>query len=507
MSLSLGLRSWIHRNLVWVVPLVLFCLLRLPSFFEPQWYADEAGYASTAWFMHLGRILYVTAWNQKPPFLYLLYQGTVSFLGTSEASLHVLSMIGGTTTLLAGMWALSMLVSRKGYWIGSLALVVAIGTPIFDGELSLPESLLIGPVSLGMVLFLKYFVLQEGPSRRGTVTLIAIGACLAAGALIQQTALGDAIALSLFCLFRAKWKELLIIVLTMVLIASFLLAPFVHAAGIHASYYAMVKSFVPYVMSSLNFRLTSLAFRGIVVVLLVCSGFLNRRSNDVSFEFIRLWATTMLIVAIAPGYPYEHFLLPATLPTVLLVAMAASRYRSHWKKVYGSRRTFISALVLVFLIADAPLVFNQADWFTYHADFTARYYPEAAMYALHVIDTKKFDAFFGPENYGFSQADQWVADHHLEGSTAVVWSSLSWAYVDERLIPYTISGPLYVTESVENGTATLFAKMQAEPPRLIYIDFTTGGSYKKITRFVQQHGYHLVYSDRLIVLYYLPGSP
>ena len=61
------------RSLHIILPIALYVLLRIPSLIEPQWYQDEAGYASTVWLAHLGYGLYVDAWNNKPPLLFGIY--------------------------------------------------------------------------------------------------------------------------------------------------------------------------------------------------------------------------------------------------------------------------------------------------------------------------------------------------------------------------------------------------------------------------------------------------
>ena len=47
--------------------LLLYTVLRLPSFAEPHWYTDEAGYVSVASSLLRGRVLYLQIWNNKPP--------------------------------------------------------------------------------------------------------------------------------------------------------------------------------------------------------------------------------------------------------------------------------------------------------------------------------------------------------------------------------------------------------------------------------------------------------
>ena len=47
------------RRRIWLIgPLVLYAVLRIPSFLEPHWYTDEAGYATTARALLQGKVLY-----------------------------------------------------------------------------------------------------------------------------------------------------------------------------------------------------------------------------------------------------------------------------------------------------------------------------------------------------------------------------------------------------------------------------------------------------------------
>jgi len=63
--LRLGLRL---RRGSWLTgPIALFALLRIPSFLEPHWYTDEAGYVTTARSLLEGKVLYSQVWNNKPP--------------------------------------------------------------------------------------------------------------------------------------------------------------------------------------------------------------------------------------------------------------------------------------------------------------------------------------------------------------------------------------------------------------------------------------------------------
>jgi len=143
-----------QRNLHIILPIALYVLLRIPSLIEPQWYQDEAGYASTAWLTHLGYGLYVNAWNNKPPLLFGIYGLSQLLFGSGEAGLHVLSILTGLAAVIAAVVGMSRMFSaRAALWAG-LVIAVIVGSPMLDGNLALPESLLIGPVTVGVVWFL-----------------------------------------------------------------------------------------------------------------------------------------------------------------------------------------------------------------------------------------------------------------------------------------------------------------------------------------------------------------
>jgi hypothetical protein len=62
------LPSFRLRRRVWLIgPLALYALLRIPSFLEPHWYTDEAGYVTTARALLQGKVLYSQIWTNKPP--------------------------------------------------------------------------------------------------------------------------------------------------------------------------------------------------------------------------------------------------------------------------------------------------------------------------------------------------------------------------------------------------------------------------------------------------------
>lgn len=137
-----------------VLPLLLYLALRLPSWFEPHWYSDEAGYATTAWLSTHGSTLYLTVWNNKPPLLFWIYGVALWLFGRSEFGLHLLSTATGLAAL-AALWRLLRIRYRGVRMFLPMALTpVLLGMPLLNGDLALPENSLIAPAAAAMLCLL-----------------------------------------------------------------------------------------------------------------------------------------------------------------------------------------------------------------------------------------------------------------------------------------------------------------------------------------------------------------
>src|ERR1700726_3508774 len=94
----------------WTGPsFLVFTVLRLPSFFEPHWYTDEASYVSVAKSLLRGRVLYSPIWNNKPPLQSWTIAPVVRFFGASEFGLHLLTYLSGLAALAAVAFAATRL--------------------------------------------------------------------------------------------------------------------------------------------------------------------------------------------------------------------------------------------------------------------------------------------------------------------------------------------------------------------------------------------------------------
>jgi hypothetical protein len=486
----------VRRNLPVVLPIALYLLLRIPSLIEPQWYQDEAGYASTIWLTHLGYGIYVDAWNDKPPLLFGIYWLSQFLWGPSEAGLHVWSLLSGLAALSAALWGLSRMHSTRVAVWGGLVIALLIGSPMLEGELALPESLLLGPATVGVVWFL---IAYAGSSARvpRTRTLVLIGVLLACAVLIQQTALAETASVLLWCLVRRRWRDLMIVGGTVVITVAIVILPFVISSGAHNVWYAFVSSYGGYVQRGLKGGLATLAFRLGIILAMAIVAWLFRNAADGRLELVRIWTTAMLFTAIAPGYNYEHFLLPAVVPAVMLITGIVSRRR---RELWASVRR-VPVLIAVATLGVLSAITVTTFSFQYYVTWSLGYYPNAVGYVAGSTSQADYERYFGVTTLGELQAEQYLSAHGLVGVTAMVWANLAWPLVDEQLVPPTRSGPLFVTLTLENGTGQILANMNASPPRVILITPDGIEDLPDIRNFISGHAYAKVLDGNGVELY------
>lgn len=137
-----------------LLALVAFIILRLPSLFEPHWYADEGIYAAVTYGMEQGRQLYVNLWDNKPPVIYYLYS-----LGNPHNRLLVikfLNLFAGLVTIV-GLYELlkTLKFNEKIAGFALLLAVYMLGTPLIEGNIANAENFFLPLIVWSYVVILK----------------------------------------------------------------------------------------------------------------------------------------------------------------------------------------------------------------------------------------------------------------------------------------------------------------------------------------------------------------
>ena len=370
-------------------------------------------------------------------------------------------------------------------WAG-LAIAVIIGSPMLDGNLALPESLLIGPVTVAMVWFLCSSA--DGARRPRSLTLVAIGVLLACGFLIQQTALADFASVMLWCLVRRNWRTMLIVGGAFALTVAAVIIPFVMSAGAHNVWFALVSSYVDYLGDALGDRLPAYLFRiGVVASAWSRRHGAYRNAKDDRLELVRIWATALLFTAIAAGYSYEHFLLPVVIPMVMLVTGLVSRHHDRLSQRLRRPRVLLAGAVFAAIASTGWSLFMAGYRSTV---WSLGYYVNAAGYVTGAISVLEYDTYFGVAQLRRARGrGNGSAATTSSGVTAMLWTNLAWPLVDDELVPPTRSGPLYITLALESGTAGILSRMNASPPELILVTPFHIENLNDVRTFIGGHHY------------------
>ncbi len=438
--------------------LVTLVILRLPSFLEPHWYTDEAGYVNVARELLDGKILYAQTWNNKPPGMLWTIALEVKLFGTSEIGLHVLTLISGMAAIAAIVWAAGRLYTPRRALVAGVIAALILGPPFVDAELALPESLMIAPLTWGGAIVLVRIL--RGDRTSGTRRIprwpLAAGVLMAVAIAYQQTAVAETSAFFVAMLLAPNLlrRDAFVFLGTVVAITLAWLTAAVVTAGAGTVAFALAGFYVSYTQKALpSSAAGGFAHFGLAVaaaVLIAAGAFANRRRPRVDWV-IALWAGATLVVTAVAGQPYPHFLEPAVAPLTLLVAgvsvPAASRFRAGGRDSLVGPGLQVAGLVIAILTAKVAGI----DWLPVwplagNSHTLSAYYAGAAVAAFDTTSRATWRDDFDYRVAGDADAAAWITSHGLSGDTAVVWSYDAWVYALANLQVDMPTPPIYNDE-------------------------------------------------------------
>lgn len=149
------LQSWFSKKeVLFLSALSLFLVLsRIPSLFEAWWYGDENIYMAVGQALASGRWLYLEAWDNKPPFIYLVYAFSYTLFGNLLWPLRLFNVFLALVEILT-----FFLITRKVFgfssqivlWsTGILTLFLAVG---LEGTIFNAENIFVPLIWLGFLL-------------------------------------------------------------------------------------------------------------------------------------------------------------------------------------------------------------------------------------------------------------------------------------------------------------------------------------------------------------------
>jgi len=480
----------------WLPAAVAFALLRLPSFLEPHWYTDEAGYASTGREILSGKLPYSEIWNNKPPLHLVTAGAVVKLFGSSETALHLVTFLTGAVALAAMAY-----MSRRllGTWKAATALLAAavlLGFPFVDAELMIPESVLIAPVAWAAAII----VVRLHQRRIDGWLWAALAGMLAALALgYQQTAIADVGAFGLILLVHpaARRRHILAYVAAVVAVTAAWVVPLLVLVRPGTLWFALAGF---YVTPDYNYSTSPgahglpLAILLVAVVAAAVGGAVLARRRGVSHPgwMFAVWAVATLCVPAAAQQPFPHFLAPAVIPCALTLAAILPSRRPSWRPIAAiraNRAGLLTAVPLAASLVAAGLLARSAglDWIPAAASLGSNgyrnletYYPGAWQAATGGHSWSEWEAEFDLRAPADTATAEWLLAHGFRGARAVVWSSDAWPYLLADLPVLLPTAPIYNNEVLLGSNGEVTNRVRALRPAIILAESDDLANYPEI---------------------------
>ncbi len=443
------------RRRPWLLPAVLvYSLCRLPSFFEPHWYTDEAGYTITARTLLHGAPLYSQAWTNKPPLHIWAVALPLRLFGPSESGLHALTFLSGLLALIGVGVLASHLLSNRRTIVATVLFAIAIGLPTFQAQLALPESLLIAPATWAAVIVFTR-LLSDQPNDRLPRWIFALsaGALMGVALGFQQTALADAAVFGAAITIAPSRdrRAIAAYVLALLAVVAAWLVPALLVAGSDTIAFALVGFYTGYVQYSLPVSPLGIALRALGPLLAIIGFFIARRAGARTVALC-LWACADLGVSAIANRPYPHFLVPALAPCILLLlSIPIPRVRLNWRLAPLTAAFVITLPFALLATADGNALLAYATW------------PLAQLQGNRIDWDHSLDQR-GPAD---QQVAGWIRDQGLAGTSAVVWSSSAWPYLLADLPVSLRAAPIYNDVVLLGSGHAVANTVDAMQPQLI----------------------------------------
>ena len=465
---------------------LIIIILRIPNFFEPYWYGDEAIYLTLGTGLKQGLRLYTDIIDHKTPLIYYLAMVPNQFY---FRLLNLGWML--VTTALFFLVAKQLFKKNKLAFIGSLIFVLLTTLPWLEGNIPNGELFVSGFVMMGLWLLSKtalwknfltnkaYQALVMVPKE--ALLLIATGIFFGLGVLTKVPGLldfGTALLLGWFALVAVlinqvtDWPKRLKICWQFLVKSSWLFLGLLIPIGLSVIYFISRGSGQDYLTYGLlyNFRYAStwqlqltnplleflftfqgkvLALISILVTLSFCKKYTPR------FQLIAGWFTLAMFATLLSNRSYPHYFIQLVPPfTLLLIEL--------WEAINQKLKKAITVTALTLLIL--PLI---AGWLLNLRPYSmSEYYGKFIKLITKQITIEQYDNSFDPlvkDNYAVAEIVR-----GLNGNRIFIWGTNALLYALTQTTPTSRFTVSFHIKDFRDYQRTL-DKIKTEKPKLIIL--------------------------------------
>ena len=403
-----------------VLALILFIIffLRFPSLYEPFWYGDEGIFAAVARNLNLGGVLYQTAWDNKPPMIYLTYAGVFKFLGVSMFSLRLVAIAAVLATAAAIYEIAQATIGGRRALVAVFAFGFLSSLRIVEGNLALTEIFMVLPICLAMLIAIK--------RKLDYFSLFAAGILFAVASLYKQVGALEAAALGIFIFLFEKsfWafvKKGFVLSVGFVIPYSLTFLYFFPKHLVGDWIFAAYTYYRIYLGESPRYALLLNISKFMPIVAAVVYGLWKRRQKDLDlFHLFLLWCGFSFLGSYFSGRTYGHYLVQATPAVSLLVASA--NFKPSIKKAavvfavfFFVPLVFLTKILFTDFLTDAPL--SQIKYWKNFSDL-----------ATGVKSREAYNDFFDRNVNAIGAISDYMKSQNARGATVYIWGDLPWLY-------------------------------------------------------------------------------
>lgn len=479
---------------------LLILVLRLPNFFEPYWYGDEAIYLTLGTALREGGALYTTIIDHKTPLIYYLAMVPNQFY---FRLLNLVWML--VTTALFFKFAKTIFKKTAWAFLASLIMVLLTTLPWLEGHIPNGELFVMGFVMVGAVLFSKtkvwqsFFEKKTSPigTKAQTAALFGAGFFMGLGVLTKVPAILDVAAfLSIFWLIlagqffdhKSSFKQLIKTFAWLVGQGVIFVAGLITPLLISVIYFVAIGSGQDYLNYGLlyNFRysqswsldlgskLLNFAFsmpgKTIILLTLFILVTLNVKELKKRTQFISLYFIFTLYSVLLSSRPYPHYFIQMVPALALLVVDLLQNWRQ-----------LKSTALHLGLLAMTAYVMLSLGFKPYSV---SDYYEKFYKFATLQISQEEYENSFDGNVKDNREVSKLIADMGIK--KIFIWGTNPLLYAQSKTIPTSRFTVAFHIKDFDDQART-FAQIEAEKPKLIVVMKNEHDSFPELEGYLAKY--------------------
>jgi len=435
------IKTFIEKYEVLILLVLMVIVLRIPSLYEPNRYADEDIYLTLGQGLKKGLVFYRDIHDNKPPLLYVM----AAVAGNVKVFRFILMIWNAVNVILIWKLAEKLIKNRWGIILSAFIFSVLSSIPLTEGNIANGEVFMIMPVTAAVLLLVNTLEKEKKRKKKADDNwwkYLLVGLLMAVGFLFKVPVMFELFTI-LVWLVVYKIKSLKNFVKEVFRKRTWLIVVgFLGPILLTIIYYFFKGAGESYIRSALGqnigylsswegdsqpFYMSGLFVRGMIMMSGILVVWLLRKKLRSELGLVLLWFIGALFGSQLSGRPYPHYFIEILPPAALLMGMMVKK--NEWlEKIVG-----IGFLGLVVLS-----IVGYRFW--YYESLP--YYKNFVSYILGNKDKNEFYEFWGKGVTRNYEVANYIKDITGENERIFVWGTEPAIYALSDRLPvgkYTVA--------------------------------------------------------------------